>query len=95
MVYWIDSAGNLNWAFDVPIGYIPKLNPSTSDAAKAVADATTGVDPVTKIAANIQQLAIVVLPTQTNIVELQMIAQSTQNGSVNETTYRSDVLARQ
>jgi prepilin-type N-terminal cleavage/methylation domain-containing protein len=96
MVYWLDSSGDLHWAFDAPAG---KSWPGSSSvnatvAAQAVADATTGVVTGTEIAANFQQLAVAINPVQTNIVSLKIQAQSTENGAVNETTYRSDVLAR-
>jgi len=94
MVYWIDSAGDLLWAFDpTPTGFTDEHVNSTT-AAKAVADATTGVLTGTEIAANVQQLSVAIDLTKPNIISLKMQAQSTQNGSVNTTTYRSDVLAR-
>ena len=94
MVYWIDPAGDLRWAFDSnPTGFTDEHVTSTT-AAKAVTDATTGVLTGTEIAANVQQLAVAINPANPNIISLKMQAQSTENGSVNETTYRSDVLAR-
>ena len=96
MVYWIDSSGALNWAFDPsPAGFtVGDEHITASTAAAAVADATTGTVNGTTIAMNMQQLVAAINPSQTNIVALQMQSQSTQNGSVNETTYRSDVLTR-
>jgi type II secretory pathway pseudopilin PulG len=94
MVYWIDSAGDLRWAFDpTPTGFTDEHVNSTT-AAKAVADATTGVVTGTEIAANVQQLAVAIDLTKPNMISLKMQAQSTENGSVNKTNYRSDVLAR-
>ncbi|MDQ6824927.1 MAG: hypothetical protein M3007_05620 [Candidatus Eremiobacteraeota bacterium] len=94
MVYWIDSAGALHWAFDPkPTGFTDEHVNSTT-AAKAVVDATTGVVTSTAIAANVKQLAVAINLTKPNIISLQMQAQSTENGSVNKTTYRSDVLGR-
>jgi type II secretory pathway pseudopilin PulG len=96
MVYWIDSTGDLKWAFDpTPTGFtVGNEHISSTVAAAAVVDATTGVVTSTTIARNLQQLVAAVNPSNTNIVSLQMQAQSTQNGNVNETTYRSDVLTR-
>ena len=94
MVYWIDSAGDLRWAFDPnPTGFTDEHVTSTT-AAKAVADATTGVVTGTEIAANVQQFVVAIDVTRPNIISFQMQAKSTENSSVNETTYRSDVLAR-
>ena len=94
MVYWIDSAGDLRWAFDAnPTGFTDEHVNSTT-AAKAVADASTGVVTGTEIAANVQQLVVAIDVTRPNIISFQMQAQSTENNSVNETTYHSDVLAR-
>jgi Tfp pilus assembly protein PilW len=97
MVYWVDGNGDLNWAFDTPAGATwpgSTSAVSASVAAQAVSDATTGTVTGTEIAQNIQQLLVAIDPTKTNIVALEMQAQSTENGAVNETTYRSDVLAR-
>lgn len=94
MVYWIDSSGDLLWAFDPnPTGFTDE-HVTSATAAKAVADATTGVVTGTEIAANVRQLAVAIDVTRPNIISLQMQAKSTENNSVNETTYRSDVLAR-
>ena len=95
-VYWLDANGDLSWAF------YPFATPQSGDgyglsstqAATAVAAATTGALSSTEIALNIQQLEAA-WNGQANIISLQMQAQSNANGSVNETTYRSDVLARQ
>jgi type II secretory pathway pseudopilin PulG len=95
MVYWIDSAGNLGWAFD-SAGFVTGSNGlSSTAAALAVVAATTGVVADTKIAVNVQQLAVAIDPSQPNMIWLKMQAQSTENGSVNETTYLSNMLARQ
>lgn len=97
MVYWIDASGDLNWAFDTPTTGFTVQNKglNSAGAAQAVTAATTGAVQKTEIAASIQQLEMAIDPTQTNIISLQMQAQSTVNGAPNETTYRSDVLARQ
>jgi hypothetical protein len=96
MVYWIDAAGDLNWAYDPsPTGFVPNSHAQTAaSAAAAVAAATTGAVSGTEIAQNVQQLELAI-PGATNVISFQMQAQSTENGSVNETTYRSDILARQ
>jgi len=94
MVYWIDSAGDLRWAFDSNATGFTDEHVTSTTAAKAVADATTGVVTGTEIAANIQQLVVAIDLAKPNIISLKMQAQSTENGSVNKTTYRSDVLAR-
>lgn len=99
-VYWIDSSGALHWAFYQPKSgqVFPQSGQGfglqSGTAAAAVAAATTGGVSSTQIAVNIQQLAAA-FSGQVNIISIQMQSQSTENGSVNETTYRSDVLARQ
>lgn len=94
MVYWIDAEGDLRWAFDAnPTGFTDE-HVTSATAAKAVADATTGVVTGTEITADVQQLAVAIDLTRPNIISLQMQAHGTENSSVNETTYRSDVLAR-
>lgn len=96
MVYWVDTSGHLSWAFDpTPAGFTTgDEHISATTAAQAVVDATTGVLTGTTLATNVQQLVAAVDPSKPNIVSLQMQAQSTENGSINETTYRSDVLTR-
>jgi type II secretory pathway pseudopilin PulG len=97
-VYWIDSSGALHWAFDSNLSGFPQGggSPGTSStvASQAVSDAINGNVHSTQIAVNVQQLSVAYLGTA-NIISLQMQAQSTENGNTNETTYRSDVLARQ
>jgi type II secretory pathway pseudopilin PulG len=96
-VYWIDANGALHWAFYQPSGF-PESGPagplSANDAAAAVAAATTGSVTGTQIATGITQLSAA-WEGQPNVISFEMIAQSTENGHINETTYRSDVLARQ
>jgi prepilin-type N-terminal cleavage/methylation domain-containing protein len=95
MVYWINSAGDLSWAFDDPSGFSTGSNSVSSGvAAQAVIDATTGVVSSEEIATSFGQLAVVVNANSPNIISLQIQAQSTVNDSTNETTYRSDVLTR-
>ncbi len=96
MVYWLDSSGNLKWAFDPnPTGFTTGNDLITAaTAAAAVSDATTGVVTNTTIATNVENLSAAISSSNPNIISLQMQAQSTENGSINETTYRSDVLTR-
>lgn len=95
-VYWVDNTGALHWAFYKPSSGFPQstngLLPAT--AAQAVAAATTGSVSGTQLAAGIQELEVA-WAGQANIISFQMQAQSTDNASTNETTYRNDVLARQ
>jgi prepilin-type N-terminal cleavage/methylation domain-containing protein len=95
-VYWIDGSGDLHWAFYQPSSGFPETAPSLSAvlAAQAVQAATTGTVSSTQIAAGIQQLEAAFPMGLTNIISFQMQAQSNENNSTNETTYRSDVLAR-
>lgn len=95
-VYWIDANNALHWAFYQPSSGFPQSTNglSSATAAQAVIAATTGGVSSTQLAAGIQQLEIA-LEGQTNIISFQMQAQSTENNNTNETTYRSDVLARQ
>jgi type II secretory pathway component PulJ len=95
-VYWIDNNNALHWAFYQPSSGFPQSTNglSATAAAQAVAAATTGAVSSTQLSAGIQALEIA-LEGQSNIISFQMQAQSTENGNTNETTYRSDVLARQ
>ena len=97
MVYWIDGQGDLSWAFETPAsGFTTGSSGLTSAAAaQVVADASTGVVTGTELATNIQQLAAAVSTTQTNMVSLELVAQSTENGATNKTSYQSDIQARQ
>jgi len=90
-VYWVDSRGNIDVAFDKPSGYTVGKNPSKSDAQNAVSDVTAkgGV----QLARFVETLAIGI-PSVGHQVALQMQAQSTVNGAVNETTYRTDLETR-
>jgi type II secretory pathway pseudopilin PulG len=92
-VYWVDSQGNLNVAFDIPSGYVHGTTSTLSrtQAAQAVTDVfTTGG---TAIARFVQQISLAQPPVG-NTVTFQMLAQSTVSGALNETTYQTDVETR-
>ena len=92
-VYWIDAQGDINYAFDPLTGTSFKLGStlSATDAQNAVTDVTNAGG--MQLARFVEQLSFAV----TNVghqVQLQMQARSTVNGAPNETTYRTDVQAR-
>ena len=92
-VYWIDPAGNLNYAFDVPTGtnYVKGNLLSANDAQAAINDVTAnGGQLLTQF---VQQMAIAV-PNTGHQVWFQLQAQSTIGASSNETTYRTDLETR-
>jgi prepilin-type N-terminal cleavage/methylation domain-containing protein len=88
-VYWVDSTNDLNVKFDPPSGYSPGNTLSIPLCQIAVADVTSSVQ---ELAHNVQQLFVAV-PSQ-HVVRLRLQAQSTINGSLNETTYNTDILTR-
>jgi hypothetical protein len=95
-VYWIDAAGNLNMAFDSPAGFVPGTSSqgstlSSTQAALAVTDVLASGG--TAVARFVQQMWLA-RPATGNTVTFEMQAQSTVSGALNETTYRTDVEAR-
>jgi type II secretory pathway pseudopilin PulG len=90
-VYWIDSNGNIDVAFDLPPGYTKGTTLRASDAANAVADVTASGG--MQLARFVQQLSLAV-PGVGNQIDFQLKAQSTVNGALNETTYSTHVETR-
>src|SRR5579872_1829266 len=96
MVYWIDSSNALNWGFERPLGFVTGSSAlSSTVAATAVADLTSGATAGNATAIRLQQLALALNPGSTNIVSLSMQAIGVENGSTNSATYRTDILTRQ
>ena len=92
-VYWVDSKGYIDFAFDPPAGYLKGNALNSSDAANAVKDVTTAGG--MQLARFVQQLSLAVPGVgYGNRVELQLRAQSTVNGAINETTYQTHVETR-
>jgi len=92
-VYWVDSKGNLNVAFDPPPGYIQGSTLSASDAANAMKDVTASGG--MQLARFVEQLYLAVPGgVNQNQVDFQLQAKSTVNGALNETTYHTHVETR-
>ena len=90
-VYWVDSKGNIDVAFDTPVGYVQGSTLSASDAANAVKDVTASGG--MQLARFVEQLSLAV-PGVGNRVDFQLQAKSTVNGALNETTYHTHVETR-
>ena len=90
-VYWVDTKGDLEVAFDPPSGFVPGSNMTIVQAQRAVSDVTVGGG--MHLARFVETLSLAV-PGVGHQVALQMQAQSTVNGAVNETTYRTDLETR-
>jgi len=90
-VYWVDAAGNLDVAFNSPATFIKGSNMSNLQAAQAVTNvqAAGGM----QLARFVETLAIAESAGSPELT-LQMQAQSTVNGALNETTYLTEVHAR-
>ena len=91
-VYWIDALGNLVVAFDPsPLGSKGSALP-LSQAGSAVTDVTSrgGM----QLARFVEKLSLGAPPGSEHVITLQLQAQSTVNTAVNETTYETDVEAR-
>ena len=92
-VYWVDSKGNIDVAFDAPAGYAKGSALSASDAANAVKDVTTSGG--MQLARFVEQLSLAVPGAGNgNQVDFQLQAKSTVNGALNETTYHTHVETR-
>jgi type II secretory pathway pseudopilin PulG len=92
-VYWVDSQGNLDVAFDRPSSYTVGGNLTQADAQNAVTDVTTrgGM----QLARFLQQISLAFPGAGFgHSLSFQMKAQSTVNGAYNETTYETDVETR-
>ena len=89
-VYWVDSVGNINVKFDTPASYSGGTLKDT-DAENAVKDVTASGG--MRLARFVEQLSLAV-PNIGHKVSLQMQAKSTVNGTVNETTYTTDLQTR-
>ena len=91
-VYWIDALGNLDVAFDPsPPGSIGSAL-TLSQAGSAVTDVTSrgGM----QLARFVEKLSLGAPPGSEHVITIQLQAQSTVNTAVNETTYETDVEAR-
>jgi len=92
-VYWIDSAGDLEVAFDRPSTYAGPGNTLTRiDAQTAVGDVTSsgGVH----LARSIAQISLAVPPSAGHKVSFLMQVQSAVGSATNETTYQTDLETR-
>ena len=88
-VYWVDSAGNLDVAFDTPSPFVAGQNPINElQAAQAVSDVTSGGG--MQIARFVEQLSLAIPPSSQHRISFQLQARSTVNGALNETTYQTD-----
>jgi type II secretory pathway pseudopilin PulG len=91
-VYWVDSEGNLDVAFDWPSGFVRGASTITStQAAAAVRDVTTAGG--MQLARFVERLALAE-PPASHIVSLQLQAQSTDGEATNETAYQTDLETR-
>ena len=90
-VYWVDTNGVLNFAFDVPALYTQGNLLSAADARTAVAHvlATGGAG----IAQPVEQMSIAV-PNVGHKVSFQLKIQSTIGTAINETTFQTDLETR-
>lgn len=91
-VYWVDSTGALEVAFDKPTGYVVGNTLKSTDAQNAVTDVTTrgGM----RIARFVEKIALGIPANHGTTVSFQLTAQSTINGAFNETTYQTDLETR-
>jgi type II secretory pathway pseudopilin PulG len=90
-VYWVDSQGNIDVAFDLPPLYTIGSTLSVTNAENAVSAVTARGG--TQLARYVELLKLGV-PGIGEPVQFQMQAVSTVNGSLNETTYRTDMETR-
>lgn len=88
-VYWIDSSGNLKVAFDGTVG-TPGSPVNSTQAAQAVSDELTKGFTIARF---VQQMSLGI-PLTGNVANFQMQAQSTVSGTLNETTYQTDIEPR-
>lgn len=91
-VYWVDTAGNIEFAFDSPSGYVKGNTLTATQAQTAVTDVTTHGG--TELARFVERLAIGMPASSGHKLLLQMQCQSNVNGALNETTYQTDVETR-
>lgn len=93
-VYWVDTSGNLKVAFvsNATLGITTPDTPiSATNAPIAVTSAMTGG---TTIARFVQQMSLQFPATSSNMLSVELQAQSTVSGALNETTYQTDVEPR-
>jgi type II secretory pathway pseudopilin PulG len=93
-VYWVDASGNLKVAFvsNASLGIVGNGNPvSATQAGLAVTNAFSSQG--LTIARFVEQMSLQ-FPTNENVVSLELQAQSTVSGALNETTYQTDVEPR-
>ena len=92
-VYWVDAQGNIKFGFDQPSGYVQGSNLTATQAQTAVTDVQAAGGTV--LARSVQQMSLAVPGAgHGHQVLFQLQAQSTINGSPNETTYTTDVATR-
>lgn len=91
-VYWVDAKGNIDVAFDVPSGYVSGNSLTLTDAQHAVSDVKTNGG--MQLARFVETLSLAEPANSGHKLSLQMQAQSTVNGATNETTYLTDLEAR-
>jgi type II secretory pathway pseudopilin PulG len=92
-VYWVDSAGDLEVAFDRPIGYTAGTTLTQTDAQHAVSDviAAGGMH----LARFVGQLSLAVPGAGFGSkISFQMQARSTVGNASNETVYQTDLETR-
>jgi type II secretory pathway pseudopilin PulG len=92
-VYWVDSVGNLDVAFDYPTtsGFALGDTLTPGDAAQAVTDVMTAGG--MQLARFVQQMSVA-SPALSQMVSFQLQAHSTVGNASNETTYQTDVEIR-
>lgn len=88
-VYWVDSSGNLKVAFDSG-GSTPGSPVNATQAAQAVTDVLSNG---TTIARFVEQMSVEI-PATGNVLSLELQAQSSVSGALNETTYQTNIEPR-
>ena len=93
-VYWVDSSGYLNFAFDFPTasGYSTGNLLSAADARVAVSDVLAAGGK--QLAQPIEQMSIAVPPSTANKVSFQLQTTATEGASSNELTLQTDLETR-
>lgn len=89
-VYWTDSSGNLDFAFDRPTGWTLGSAGTRLLAQQAVTDVQTNGG--MQLARFVELLSLAV--PNTHQVSFEMQAQSTVGNASNETTYQTDLDTR-
>ena len=93
-VYWVDSNGYLNFAFDFPTttGYQAGNLLSAADARAALNDVIANGGK--QLAQPIEQMSIAVPPSTANKVSFQLQTRATEGAASNELTLQTDLETR-